>query len=63
MRECGLVQHTEYSFLGASPVQLVCENGMFGLVEIKCPFSVYDRIIQEPCQKHFCCEICYATQV
>ena len=62
MTECGLVLHTEYSFLGASPDQLVCENGMFGLVEIKCPFSVYGRTIQEACQKpNFCCETCNAT--
>ena len=62
MRECGLVLHSEYSFLGASPDWLVSENGMFGLVEIKCPYSMYDKTIQEACQKpNFCCEICNAT--
>ena len=51
-----------YSFLGASPDRLVSENGMFGLVEIKCPYSMYDKTIQEACQKpNFCCEICNAT--
>lgn len=35
---------------------------MFGLVEIKCPYSMYDKTIQEVCQKpNFCCEICNAT--
>jgi len=47
--------------LGASPNQLVQENGVFGvfgLVEIKCPDSVYGRTIQEACQNlKFCCEI------
>lgn len=62
MRECGLVLHTEYSFLGASPDWLVSKNGMFGLVEIKCPYSMYGRTIQEARQKsNFCCEINNAT--
>ena len=30
MRECGLILHSEYSFLGASSDRLVSENGMFG---------------------------------
>ena len=62
MRECGLVLHTEYSFRGASSDRMVFENGMFGLVEIKCPYSMYDRTIQEACQKpNFCCEISNAA--
>ena len=35
---------------------------MFGLVEIKCLYSMYGRTIQEACQKsYFCCEINNAT--
>ena len=45
-----------------NPPEMVSENGMFGLVEIKCPYSVYDRTIQEACQKpNFCCEISNAA--
>ena len=50
MRECRLVLHKEYSFLGASPDQLVSENGMFGLVEIKCSYSTVCMIKQS--KKH-----------
>ena len=62
IRECGLVLHTEYSFLGASPDWLVEENDMLGLAEIKCPYSVFGRFIKEACQHpNFCCNIFSGT--
>jgi len=58
IRGCELVLHTEYSFLGASPDRLVEENGKLGLVEIKCPYFIIGRTIEEACQHpNFCCEI------
>ena len=52
MRTCGLVLHTKYRFLGASPDCLV---NVWGLLEIKCPYSVF--ITQACSNPHFCCKL------
>ena len=41
---CGLVLHTSFAFLGASPDRLVFDrsvNPRFGLLEVKCPFTMF----------------------
>ena len=58
MRTCGLVLHAKYRFLGASPDRLVNVNGSLGLLEIKCPRSMFGQTITQACSNpHFCCKL------
>ena len=47
VHKCGLVVNPSIPFLGASPDGLVCENGVAGLVEVKCPYSCKDLSVVE----------------
>ena len=60
----GLVLHTRFGFLGASPDGLVQDRSMspcFGLLEIKCPYRPFMEkfTVEEACGKlpDFCCEL------
>lgn len=45
--ECGLVIHTEYPWLCASPNELIIKNGKVdGVLEIKCPISYTNTPIE-----------------
>ena len=62
VQECGLVLHTLYKFLGASPDGLVYDKSanQFGLLEIKCPHRPYMNglSVQEACLlPDFCCQL------
>lgn len=50
IHECGLVVNNEFPFLGASPDGLICENGVSGLLEIKCPYSARNMTVAEACE-------------
>lgn len=45
--ECGLVVNPQFSFIGASPDNKICENGNTGLLEIKCPFNARAKTMEE----------------
>ncbi|XP_062585063.1 uncharacterized protein LOC134255349 [Saccostrea cucullata] len=49
LHECGLVINNEFNFLAASPDGVVCDNGNSGLIEVKSPYSVRNRHINEAC--------------
>ena len=49
LHECGFVVNNEFSFLGASPDGKLCDNGVCGIVEIKCPFSARKMTIEKAC--------------
>lgn len=54
----GLHVHPDYPFLAVSPDQLVLENGVEGLLEVKCPFSKIGMTPEEACLGiDFCCEL------
>lgn len=44
---CGLVISIDYPFLAGSPDGKVCDNGVTGIIEIKCPSSVKDLTIEQ----------------
>ena len=52
--ECGFVIHPEKNWLGASPDGVVDDPSVninsTGLLEIKCPYSVRDKLPKEACQ-------------
>ena len=60
-RQCGLVLHPQFRFLGASPDGLVCDAGNYGLLEIKCPYTTYvdKKTVYEAAvdYAHFCCGV------
>lgn len=45
--DCGLVIHPDFLYIGASPDGKVCDNGVVGIIEIKCPFSIRDSTVLE----------------
>lgn len=47
LHDCGLVVNPAFSFLGASPDAKVCEDGLTGILEVKCPFNSREKTIQE----------------
>lgn len=56
LHDCGLAVHPAFSFFGASPDAKVCEEGITGIVEVKCPFSARDMKVQEAAESlsQFC---------
>ena len=64
---CGLVLHTQYRFLGASPDGLVLDNSSsprLGLLEVKCPQAAFKKSLSvtEACSDpSFCCELVDGT--
>ena len=49
--ECGLMINNEFSFLGASPNVIICDNGQSGIVEVKCPYCPRHLTIPEASEK------------
>lgn len=48
----------EHSYLGARPDDIVEMPGRLKMIEIKCPFSVKDIIVEEACSKNgFYCKL------
>lgn len=47
IHDCGLVVNNNFSFLGASPDGKVCERGVTGLLEVKCPFLARDMQVMD----------------
>ena len=43
--DCGLVVNPSYSFLGASPDGKVCDNGIIGIPEVKCPYPAREVLL------------------
>ncbi len=60
-RQCGLVLHPQFRFLGASPDGLVSDAGDHGLLEVKCPHTAYveKKTVYAACldHAHFCCGV------
>ena len=63
VRPAGLVLHTRFRFLGASPGGVVFDrssNPQFGLLEVKCPYSPFQigLTVDQACAlPSFCCHI------
>ena len=63
MQECGLVLHTLFRFLGASPDGLVyaaSADEKFRLLKVKCPYRPFTErfTVEDACkQPSFCCEL------
>ena len=63
VRSCGLVLHTQFKFLGASPDGMVYDTsslqGQYGLLEVKCPYKPYlnKKTVLQACEEDssFCC--------
>lgn len=47
VHDCGLVINPAFPFLGASPDGKVCDDGNCGILEIKCPFSLRDKKLDD----------------
>lgn len=47
VHDCGFCVNPEFPFLGATPDAKVCDNGITGIVEIKCPYSIRDLTIAD----------------
>ena len=47
VHDCGLVVNPKFPFLGATPDGKVCEDGVTGLIEVKCPYSARDLTVEE----------------
>ena len=43
LHDCGFVVNPKYSFIGASPDAKVCDKGVTGILEIKCPYATKDQ--------------------
>ena len=65
LRDCGLVLHPHFQFLGASPDRVVFDTSVvddqLGLLELKCPFNAFrdQKTIQQACNDYpgFCCRV------
>lgn len=64
VRECGIALHPCYQYIGASPDGMVFDPSVqprFGLLEVKCPLSVYSQSLSIPQAaeqaKGFCLEL------
>ena len=60
LHKCGFVISPDLSFMGATPDAKVCEAGVSGILEVKCPYSMRDLTIQEALAKNapdFCLQI------
>jgi hypothetical protein len=47
LHKCGLVINPDFPFLGASPDAKVCDSGVCGIMEVKCPFSARQMTIAQ----------------
>lgn len=50
IHDCGLIVNNEYPFLGATPDGKLCDHGLTGLIEIKCPYSARDITVEQACK-------------
>ncbi|XP_076071032.1 uncharacterized protein LOC143042541 [Mytilus galloprovincialis] len=50
VHDCGFVVNPRYPFIGATPDAKICDNGVTGIMEIKCPFSQRDNLITDAMQ-------------
>ncbi|VDI37396.1 Hypothetical predicted protein [Mytilus galloprovincialis] len=58
VHDCGFVVNPRYPFIGATPDAKICENGVTGIMEIKCPFSQRDNLITDAMHgADFCLEL------
>ncbi|XP_076084541.1 uncharacterized protein LOC143055291 [Mytilus galloprovincialis] len=58
VHDCGFVVNPRYPFIGATPDAKICDNGVTGIMEIKCPFSQRDNLITDAMQgADFCLEL------
>ena len=46
----GLIVNPAFPFLGASPDGKICDNGVCGFLEVKCPYSTRDCSLHEACE-------------
>ena len=58
VHNCGLVVNPKFPCIAASPDGKVCDNGVSGILEVKCPYSIRDMTIssaleQENRRKNF----------
>lgn len=57
VKSCGLFVDPETPWLGASPDRVVhdpAEDPPHGIVEIKCPHSLYNKTVEELTHADFC---------
>lgn len=47
LHDCGLVVNPAFPFLGASPDGKVCDGGVTGILEVKCPYSARDSVLED----------------
>ena len=47
IHDCGLVVNPNFSFIGATPDSKVCDEGLSGILEIKCPFTARNYTVAE----------------
>jgi len=47
--DIGQVFNPLFPYLGASPDGKVCDKSTTGIIEIKCPYTVRDKTLQEAC--------------
>lgn len=47
LHKCGLVINNAFPFLGASPDAKVCDSGLCGILEVKCPYTARNLNISE----------------
>ncbi|CAC5412409.1 unnamed protein product [Mytilus coruscus] len=58
VHDCGFVINPRYPFIGATPDAKICDNGVTGIMEIKCPFSQRENLITDAMQgADFCLEL------
>jgi len=50
VHDCGLVVNPAFPYLGASPDGKVCDGGIAGILEVKCPFLLRDMKFLEALQ-------------
>ena len=59
VHDCGIIINPEFSFLGSSPDSKVCDHGITGLIEVKCPYTARDMSVFEATNavSDFCLEL------
>ncbi|XP_064479844.1 uncharacterized protein LOC135393299 [Ornithodoros turicata] len=56
---CGLLVNPRFPWLGASPDRVICDpvEGSYGVVEIKCPYSLREHQACDLAGLDFCCRV------
>ena len=55
IHDISFVVNPKYPFLGASPDGMVCGNGITGIIEIRCPYSIRDMTIADAISENMKC--------